>query len=73
MQFNIDRGRSYAIPWGSALGEHTYVQEKWGVGIYEAVALLPFLNTVLTGENWYTRPVVRELAERFGVDIEGLA
>lgn len=55
VQINIDRKMSYALPWGSAVNEPYYLAEKWNVGLYEAQALLPFFNTILTGNNYFRK------------------
>lgn len=51
-QINIDRHKSYALPWGSC-PIAKYISEKWGVCLADAEALRPFFGTVLTGENWF--------------------
>lgn len=58
LQINIDRHSSYALPWNSAMNESGYLAEKWGLTIADADALLPFFNTILTGENyWEPQPM----------------
>jgi len=53
LQINIERHSSYALPWGSSIGEHTYIMNKWNLMEGDAIALLPFFNTILTGEDYF--------------------
>ena len=53
LQMNIDRKGSYAIPWNNTIGEGGYISEKWNIHRGDADAILPFINTVLTGKNHY--------------------
>jgi hypothetical protein len=54
LQFNIDRFGSYAIPLGHDIQEEGYVSEKWQLNnLVSGKDLLPFFNTILTGENHY--------------------
>lgn len=53
LQINIDRLGSYALPWGNPPEEHTYIAEKWYLTYGDAKELLPFLQTVLTGKDYY--------------------
>lgn len=55
IQINIDRKSSYALPVGSSINEWTYLSDKWDVLQGDAMALLPFFNTVMTGENYYDK------------------
>ena len=54
IQINIDRNGSYALPIGISIGETNYLSEKWKISTQDGEYLLPFLNTVLTGENHFS-------------------
>ncbi len=54
-QININRKGSYALPWGTRVGEWGYLDEKWRVGEADATLLLPFFNTVLSGKNCFKK------------------
>jgi hypothetical protein len=53
LQVNIDRVGSYSLPWGNPPQEESYIAEKWHLPTFEAKMFLPFLQTVLTGEDCY--------------------
>lgn len=53
IQISIDRIGSYGIPRGQEIGHFGSIMSNWGLGEYEARALLPFFNTVLTGKNHF--------------------
>lgn len=53
IQINIDRKSCYAMPEGSVIQEWRYLAENWNLGRVEAELLLPFFNTVFTGENYF--------------------
>lgn len=51
VQINIDRFGSYGLPVGSQVAEWSYLDEKFQLGKSDAEAFLPFLNTVLSGQD----------------------
>ena len=53
IQINIDRHLSYSLPIGSEMGEEGYLATKWGLMRGDALVLLPFFNTVITGRDCY--------------------
>jgi hypothetical protein len=55
VQINIDRIASYSLPLGSTVQEAGYVSEKWNMPYEDAHAFLPFLNTVMSGENYFLK------------------
>jgi len=55
VQINIDRHSSYALPRGCDIQEPSYITEKWGLTWADAEALLPFINTVLTGKDYFLK------------------
>lgn len=68
LQINIDRISSYSLPWNSPPNEAGYIAEKWKLTLADAEALWPFINTILTGEDyWKPQPMrystVRKVSE----------
>ena len=55
VQINIDRHSSYGLGLYSEIGEEGYLADKWRLMRGDALALLPFFNTVLTGRDCYAK------------------
>lgn len=47
----IDRHGCYSLPTGNPPMESGYLAEKWGLSYADAEKFLPFLQTVMLGEN----------------------
>ena len=53
VQINIHGVSSYSLPWDSKIAETGYIIEKWRIPQPDAERLLPFINSVLTGKNYF--------------------
>lgn len=55
VQINIDRISSYSLPLNSTVEESSYISEKWNIPRPDAETFLPFINTVLTGDDYFSK------------------
>lgn len=53
IQINIDRKSSYAVNWKNPITDQTYLAEKWDLSAGDSKLMLLFINTVLTGQDYF--------------------